>query len=144
MSTTNSECNTVIPNGTQIPTSSVIQLINQGVPVQISFMQSRPNAPLPPLVQSFYSEGKLQVCAVVFINIETKIDQNSISVFWNQDVECPNFYVSYDAPEVTSTTFLAYQVNFNLHLETQPSTINTVVWDEDPVGSRGTVTTVQP
>jgi hypothetical protein len=144
MSTTNSACKPVIPNGIKIPTTSVKPFSDGGNPTQISFLNKRPNTPLPPLVQSFYNGENLQVCAVVFINVEANIDPRNINVYWDEDVLCPNFYISYDAAEAASSIFNAYQVNFNITLKNQPSTINTVVWDEDPIGSRGTITTVQP
>jgi hypothetical protein len=35
-------------------------------------------------------------------------------------------------------------VNFTIELANKPEVIETFVWDEDPINSRGTTTTVQP
>lgn len=128
---------TMNPPGNQIATVTFNKLINK-----ITFPNPRPSTPFPPLVQAYFEENTLQVSAVVLIDSNATI--NTIQVFFDGNQLEPNLYIAYDAPEVSSANFIAYQVDFNLPLENQPKKINTVVWNEDPETSRGTITTVQP
>ncbi|MFI0490480.1 hypothetical protein [Flavobacterium sp.] len=138
MSTTNSS-STSVPPGTIIA-SSFVPLTSQ-----ISFTNPRPTTPLPPLVQSYYNAktNNLQVCAIVFIDSSLTI--SSFSVYYNPNPKNPIFNIAYDSNETTASTFNAYQINFEVsNLNPKPSSIQTVVYDIDPVNSRGTTTTVQP
>lgn len=128
---------TMNPPGNQIATVTFNKLINE-----ITFPNPRPSTPFPPLVQAYFQKTTLQVSAVVLIDSNATI--NTIQVFFDGNQLEPNLYIAYDAPEVSSANFIAYQVDFNLPLENQPKKINTVVWNEDPETSRGTITTVQP
>lgn len=136
MSTSNSSGTLVVPPGELID-SNFINLNSQ-----INFTRSRPTTPLSPLVQAYYENEILQVCAVVFIDESLSIDK--MSVYYDNSQKTPVFYTTYNAPETTATKFNAYQVNFTIDLAQQPATIETIVWDEDPTMSRGTTTTVQP
>jgi hypothetical protein len=136
MSTSNTVDSLVKPKGTKIPSTF------KSLSSQINFIKQRPTTPLPPLVQTYYENGSLQVCAVIFIDASQTI--NNVDVYYDDTEEQPIFYATYNAPETTASEFNAYQVNFDIDLQNQPKTIITYVWDEDPVGSRGTTTTVQP
>ncbi len=136
MSTTNSSGTPVLPPGKLIDSNFV------NLNSQINFTRSRPTTPLSPLVQAYYENGVLQVCAVVFIDESLSIDK--MSVYYDNSQKTPVFYTTYNAPETTASKFNAYQVNFTIDFAQQPSTIETIVWDEDPTMSRGTTTTVQP
>lgn len=136
MSTTNLSGTPVLPPGELID-SNFINLNSQ-----INFTRSRPTTPLSPLVQAYYENEVLQVCAVVFIDESLSID--NISVYYDNTQKTPVFYTAYNSPETTASKFNAYQVNFTINLTEQPATIETIVWDEDPTMSRGTTTTVQP
>lgn len=136
MNTSNTVSSQVEPKGTKIPSTF------KSLSSQIDFIRPRSTEPLPPLAQAYYEKGSLEVCAVIYIDASQTID--AIDVYYDNTQNQPVFYTSYTAPETTASVFNAYQVNFTISLETQPETIKTYVWDEDPVGSRGTTTTVQP
>jgi len=136
MSTTNSTGTIVTPPGVEI--SSDFKSLNS----TIQFTRPRPTEPLPPLVEAYYENGNLEVSAVAFIDASQKIQL--ISVFYDDSLETPTFYITYTAPETQASDFMAYQVNFKIELANKPETIESFVWDEDPRLSRGTYTTVQP
>lgn len=104
--------------------------------------------PLTPLVQaSFNPEGDLQVSAVVFIassEVPSLSGVNQESVISDSGETQLDFFIIYDAPEKSYQTFSAYRVDFVI--ENPPADlvqIETFLWDEDPVTSRGTVTPVE-
>lgn len=103
--------------------------------------------PLTPLVQvSFSPEGNLQVSAVVFVASSETPNLSAVnqeSVISDSGETQLDFFIIYDAPEQSYQTFSAYRVDFVV--ENPPSDlvqIETFLWDEDPVTSRGTVTSV--
>ncbi len=128
-------------------------------PIEIQFDHNRPVRPLEPMVQADYSivnnggvnTVTIEVCAIVFINTESAgcIEENGTMVYWNNNFAAPEFYIAYYAPEATSKTFYAYEVNFEISHGTNEANppipeITTYLVDQDPVTSRGTKTTVQP
>ncbi|VXA95247.1 conserved hypothetical protein [Flavobacterium sp. 9AF] len=125
------------PPGNLVPEVSFSKL-----ETNITFPNPRPSTPFPPLVQTYFENKQLQVNAVVLINSQAGI--NEIEIYYDANSTIPNFYVTYDATEMPSTNFTLYQVNFSVSIDCQPETIQTVVWNEDPETSRGTITTVQP
>lgn len=135
MTSTNSSSTIIVPPGKEI-SSNFVPLNSV-----IDFTRDRPTEPLPPLVQAFYENGVLQVCAVAFIDASQNIE--TMSVFYDDSQKMPTFYVTYTAPETEASEFKAYQVNFTIELQNKPEVIETFVWDEDPRTSRGTYTTVQ-
>lgn len=139
MSTTDLKCTPVPPKGTIVEGSKVLSPFSS----PIVFPNARSNKPFPPIVQAYYNGTNLQVSAVVLIDAAAEIFDN-ITVYYDDTQSMPRFYVTYNAPEAKASEFTLYQVDFTLDLEKQPLTIETIVWDEDPVGSRGTTTTVQP
>lgn len=136
MSTTNTTGSIVTPPGVEI--SSDFKSLNS----TIQFTRPRSTEPLQPLAQAYYENGNLEVSTVAFINASQKIQ--SISVFYDDSQETPTFYITYTAPETKASEFMGYQVNFTIELANKPEVIETFVWDEDPLNSRGTTTTVQP
>ncbi|PWH84369.1 hypothetical protein DIS18_07490 [Algibacter marinivivus] len=103
--------------------------------------------PLSPLVQVSYSpEGDLQVSAVVFIASSETPSLSAVnqeSVISDSGETQLDFFIIYDAPEVSYQNFSAYRVDFII--ENPPADlvqIETFLWDSDPVTSRGTVTPV--
>lgn len=138
MSTTNSSCKPILPSITLIKSDST----EHGK--TITFPNDRPITPFSPTVEAYFEEKKLQVSALVFIDAAANIESGSIKVYYNNTQETPVFYIVYDAPESQATKFSMYQVNFEIILHKKPLTIQTFLWDSDPVGSRGTTTTVQP
>lgn len=154
MSTENSTCTPVLPPG-------VINVIDSPIKAgsQITFANSRPTTPLPPLVQANLDKtGQfIMVCAIVFIDssipspVSFTVYQNSIEGV-NGAPNQIQFYICYDYAESTATNFSAYTINFaSLPASAAGgiavkgiNTIETFSWDSDPVTSRGTETTVQP
>ncbi len=134
-------------NATLTPSGRVIPSEYHSLSNQICFTNPRPKEPLQPLVQTSFKDdsGELQVSAVVFIDKNIAIPTSGgISVnFDDRDPAQPLFHVCYNAPETDGIDFMAYQVNFTLSLSQRPPTIQTILWDIDPKGSRGTITTVQ-
>jgi hypothetical protein len=147
MSTTDPTCKPLTP-GIKIDNVKFEQLKNGTSLLQISFPFPRPTTPFPPLVQATFfglngpKTNILEVSAIAFIYAEAVIED--ISVYWNSDNENPKFSIAYDAPEVAAKEFTAYQVSFSVQIPEKPAIIETIVWDIDPITSRGTETTVQP
>ena len=149
MSTTNEICKDIkIPPGAKINSTEIkfIPLVNSTSPFQVTFPLPRPTTPLPPLVQATFlpvnGDGFVEVTAIIFIDAQANI--KNVSVYWNNDNAYPKFNIAYDSAEVKSKTFNAYQVSFSVTVPVKPTLIETIVWDEDPKASRGTITTVQP
>ena len=137
---------TKTPPGTQInPKNVTITPLNS----QISFSYNSTSVkPLPPLVQvSFSPDGNLQVSNIVFIAASENAVITSVyqeSVISDEGTTQLDFFIDYDAPEESFQTFNAFRVDFVI--QNPPSDlqqIETYLWDEDPVSSRGTVTEVQ-
>ena len=136
MTSTNSTGTIIVPPGKEISSSFT------SLDSVIEFTRARSSEPLPPLVQAYYEDGILQVCAIAFIDASQNIE--AITVFYDDLQKQPTFYVTYTAPETEASEFKGYQVNFTIELPNKPEIIETFVWDEDPRTSRGTYTTVQP
>ncbi len=138
--------NTKKPPGTQIdPKNVTITPLSS----QITFsFNSTSIKPLPPLVQvSLNPDGNLQVSNIVFIAASENAIITSVyqeSVISDEGTTQLDFFIDYDAPEESFQTFNAFRVDFVI--ENPPSDlqqIETYLWDEDPVGSRGTITEVK-
>lgn len=167
MSNTNqqdSSCEkTVKPAGVEVPKVLVSKL-----DFQIKFPNPRHDKPLPPTVQATINDSKeLEISIVVFVSENTNIDPDSLCViqdfsYTNNKTPFANFYVCYDIAPVPCSTFNLFQLTFNAINSPEGYTPNGILpkdmpipnildlkeivsflWDEDPVGSRGTVTTVQ-
>ncbi len=138
-----------------------------GVPVKeisfspngtITFADKRPYTPLPPLVEVHLTADKkhIKVSTVFFIDAAETVSPNSFSI--NQEFCISDsgesrlqFFISYDVKETKAVKFQGYQVSFKAVDKNLPDgvkfedikTIQTFLWDTDPVSSRGTVTNVQ-
>ena len=108
-------------------------------------------SPLPPLVQTYYDSenGVLQMYCMVYIASETFVNKG-FTIYYNPDYTARGrnqplntFFIAYDTPDMSSSSFYAYSINFSMRIN-KPADIQTILWDTDPRGSRGTVTTVQP
>ncbi|THF51768.1 hypothetical protein E6C50_08400 [Flavobacterium supellecticarium] len=136
------------------------------IETQIDFPNPRHDKPLPPISQATVNkDNELEISIVVFISANTAIKGDELKViqdfsYTNDQVPYANFYVCYDIAPEPCATFNIFQVNFTADPKgyipnaTLPKglpvpnllalqEIVTFLWDEDPVGSRGTVTTVQ-
>lgn len=122
---------------------------------KIKFPERTNRMLLSPLVEAYFNKKKeLLVRAVVFIakkeeeNLDFRIYQNCyIDLEGNPQLQ---FFVAYDLIETKDTTFFVYEVDFTVSsipygkdALSKIKTIQTFLWDIDPVASRGTVTTVQ-
>jgi len=117
---------------------------------------TRPLSPLASITCSF-CEQKLTLKLIVFIN-QKDISYNVYyqGVLNDSGKQRINFYIEYNLPENTADiNYCMHNVNITL-LEKDISEhynfidlrkiidVAVYLWDEDPVTSRGTVTTVQP
>ena len=107
-----------------------------------------------PVVEAYYLDNKLSVRAVIFVtheeskNLKLSVYQNSyISIDGKAQLQ---FFIAYDLKGTVGHDFHIYEVSFNANeipyeggLESI-RTIQTFLWDIDPITSRGTETTVQP
>ncbi len=122
----------------------------QKLDAQISFgftINSSSEKPFSPLVQvSYDSTGNLQVSAVVFVAASEKPNFSGVnmqSVISSSGEKELDFFIIYDEPEERYQNFEAYRVDFIVENPPEDlAQIQTFLWDEDPVSSRGTVTTV--
>ncbi|MGA9637566.1 hypothetical protein [Flavobacterium sp.] len=142
---------TSTPPGVEIVDVKVIQ---NG---QISFLNPRSKTPLPALVEASNNgdSKRISISAVVFIDANEPAPTLSvhqlyvISSFGTPQLQ---FFISYDLPETEASKFQAYEVNFEATTDGLPEnvsldmihTIETFLWDTDPVASRGTVYNVAP
>lgn len=165
MSTTNQQDSSCIqsvkPAGFQIQTITV-----KNLGYQIKFPNPRHEKPLPPITQvTINDSNEMQISIVVFISENTKVIPDQLSViqdfsYTNNKTPYANFYVCYDIAPERCSTFNVFQLDFtanpkdytpNITLPKDLPVPNLLdlkeivcfLWDEDPIASRGTVTTVQ-
>jgi hypothetical protein len=120
----------------------------------ISFPDNRSKGLLPPIVDARFKNNKkkLLIRAVVFI----AKGQNTLdfSIYQNCYVDIEGvpqlqFFVAYDMTEYEGIEFDMYEVSFDadpipfIDHFSQIITIQTFLWDTDPITSRGTETNVQ-
>jgi hypothetical protein len=141
-----------------------VQVNNLGY--QIKFPNPRHKKPLPPITQVTINEKyEMQISIVVFISENTKVAADKLTViqdfsYTNDRTPYANFYVCYDIAPEPCSTFNIFQLDFIANpKDYTPNSILpkdlpipdllklkeivSFLWDEDPTGSRGTVTTVQ-
>lgn len=135
--------NKLLPPGKPISKNN-IAITKLDASISFSF-DSTSVIPLSPVVQASFNGDALQVSAIVFIpsKIENPnfdvINKKRITLFSGENQL--NFYITYDNEEVSSQTFNAYRVDFTVKNPPRNLVqIQTFLWDEDPVGSRGTRT----
>ena len=128
----------------------------QSVSVLTSSFQFGDDSPeiLPPITKVNWhgsaAQGNLSlsVSNVVLIDTNATINQNNVKIYWNDSLLLPIFYIDYDAPNNSTNDYIAYEINFSLnygsHSENLAPRVETILWDEDPRGSRGTVIDVPP
>lgn len=122
----------------------------------ITFPENQTNALLSPVVQAtLIGKKRLQMRAVVFIAPE---EQNSLEfdIYQNCYVDIEGnpqlqFFICYDLQDIVGKVFDIYEVSFEAKripfgddAFTKIKTVQTFLWDIDPISSRGTETTVQP
>ncbi|PXY40853.1 hypothetical protein DMB65_09735 [Flavobacterium cheongpyeongense] len=133
---------------------------------RIKFPNPRHKKPLPPIAQvTINKKHKMQISIVVFISKKAKVTPKQLTViqdfsYTNDETPYANFYVCYNVAPEPCSKFDVFQLNFKAnpkdytHNGILPKDlpipdllklkeIVCFLWDEDPIGSRGTVTTVQ-
>lgn len=137
----------VLPPGEKLPHDSVKVKELKGTEIKFAFKSST-KQPLQPLVVSkISSKGALKISAVVFIAEDDNgncVDPDSIFVQCQKVIaESGNwqldFFVIYNAPETKAESFQGYRVDITI--DNPPANIDSIcafLWDDDPVGSRGT------
>ncbi|MFI1771967.1 hypothetical protein [Thalassobellus citreus] len=140
---------TTAPPGEPISASDII--VKKKLEAQISFgfvTNSSSEKPFSPLVQVSYGDsGNLQVSAVVFVAASEKPNFSGINkqfVISSSGEKELDFFIIYDEPEERHKVFDAYRIDFIV--ENPPEDlvqIQTFLWDEDPIASRGTTTDVK-
>lgn len=146
-----SEVYTSNPPGVQV---NNVQVRTSG---EISFSEPRSKTPLPALVEVCNNPDHTGICvsAVVFIDASQPgptLSVNQLYVISSVGTPQLQFFISYDLPETEASNFQAYEVNFQATTQGLPEsvslsmirTVETFLWDTDPVASRGTTSTVQP
>lgn len=120
----------------------------------VSFPKNRKKTLLSPLVEAYHVGKKILVNAVVFVAHE-ELEDLKISVVQNCYVNIEGkaqlqFFIAYDLKPTDGVDFYIYEVSFEADdipfdggLKNIAS-IQTFLWDIDPISSRGTETTVQP
>lgn len=135
---------------------------------EIAFTIPRGERPLQPLVSNETVGNELRVSVIVFVNDDIILTQDNTEViqdlsYTNNREPYLNLYMCYDVPPHAGSTFKAYRFDFTANFSQSGYTPNhtlqppmptppnikdikqmtTFLWDEDPVTSRGTVTTVK-
>ncbi|RZN82493.1 MAG: hypothetical protein EVB11_08385 [Winogradskyella sp.] len=143
-----SATNDLPPPGRLISTGSVSSLT-------ISFQFGTDSSEILPPISKVNWQGSieggnlsLEVSNVVLIDSNAGINQDSVKIYWNESLLLPIFYIDYDAPNNPTNDYVAYEINFAIgygdQTENLAPRVETILWDEDPRGSRGTITTVPP
>jgi len=89
------------------------------------------------------------------VNVQLGVNSfKDLSVYfknkWNGTDFTPEFLIDFNSKEINAThdkdniELLAFTISFSLDFPVCPKYVTTYLWDEDPIGSRGTVTTVKP
>ncbi|CAD0007270.1 hypothetical protein [Flavobacterium salmonis] len=162
MSTTNQQGSSCGP--IEKPAGFEIGVLANGLGYRINFPNPRHKKPLPPIAQVTINEKhEMEISIVVFISQNAKVTADQLTViqdfsYTNDGTPYANFYVCYDVAPEPCSIFDVFQLSFtaNPNCFTPNSKCNLPIpnllelkeivcflWDEDPTGSRGTVTTVQ-
>ncbi len=155
MNTTNSKKTNLVstpPPGTS-PLTVTLSDFLQGALIRPSTQRS--TTPLSPIVDAQFSQDgrNIIVYAVILIDANVSINSNNLDFFESPVIQNPDgtivksLYAAYDYYEEIPEALVPYSFNFEIPAESRLGTINSIelyLWDEDPVGSRGTKTTVKP
>jgi hypothetical protein len=110
--------------------------------VEVSPSTQTTTTPLAPVVTAVLKGGVITVDVTVYI--DAKVSAESLLIYQNLNNPIPKFYVVYNYKEEVPTSLFPYSFKFDIQTKGAPMpTIETFLWDSDPIGSRGTETTVQ-
>lgn len=146
---------TINPPGTDITPTIETTANSIG---NVTFEETKSVEILSPYVEAYYSANAntLTVNAIVYVD-STAINENGTleyCIFQNTyiDIEGDSqlqFFIVYNMPEELSGDLSIYEIIFQADKDifigglSNVKTIQTFLWDSDPVTSRGTETTVQ-
>ncbi|MCV9931181.1 hypothetical protein OIU80_02705 [Flavobacterium sp. LS1R47] len=151
MSTTNSSIHGV---DTKIPPGVLIKQVTRNNVGAVSFPERKTTALLSPIVEAYLVDNnqELLVRAVVFVAHELQ-GSLSFDIYQNCYVDIEGtphlqFFICYNMLEIVGKKFDIYEVSFNaipipFDSFSEITTIETFLWNTDPITSRGTETTVQ-
>lgn len=126
----------------------------------ISPSTQRTIKPLAPTISAQFNEGETSITVQSTVLIDAAADISTLDIFQgppvvNRDTETPvitvPLYVAYTYQEEIPESLYPYSLSFQF--QTDPSSgiptsevtqVEGFLWDEDPVGSRGTTTIVKP
>jgi hypothetical protein len=142
MSTTDPTCPAVYPTGATLLTTITdftkgALITPPALPIQST------EQPLPPVVSASLNGKIINVAVTVYIDSADAV--TSLMIYENLTNATPQFYVVYDFAEEVPASLYPYSFTFPYTPCGQaPKTIETFLYDSDPITSRGTETTVQP
>ncbi|MDR7208888.1 hypothetical protein [Flavobacterium piscis] len=150
--TLKSPVETINPPGIEIIDDKVYSSVGS-----VSFPKRKSEGILAPYVEAYYNAEKNTLTARAVVYVDVNALENEIfvcSIYQNSYVDIDGkaqlqFFIAYDMPEKISKDFTIYEIDFHAKQNIFPGklsdikTIQTFLWDVDPVASRGTVTTVQ-
>lgn len=125
----------------------------------LSFPENNSKIPFSPIVQATFLDSEtLQVRAVFLVSTNTALNSDKLAfeIYQNWYVDLDGnrqlqFFITYDIDDAVSKDFDVYEISFKAvkgpyEKEENPfksvETIQTFLWDIDPVTSRGTETKV--
>jgi hypothetical protein len=116
--------------------------------------------PLPPTVSAQFNEGFTTITVQGTVLIDAGADISTLAIYQcpttisrqgNTPVATLELYTVYNYMEEVPTAVFPYAFSFEVNTPPPPGSGNQPIvkvelflWDEDPVGSRGTTTTVKP
>jgi len=153
--TSNSSVAIDVPPGKNITHTIVTTAKSIG---NVTFEETKSVEILSPYVEAYYSakENTLTVNAIVYVDSAAVNEDGTLkySIFQNSYIDIDGnpqlqFFIVYDMPEELLGNLSIYEIIFQADSDifsgglSNVETIQTFLWDIDPVTSRGTVTTVQ-
>ncbi|WP_163407695.1 hypothetical protein [Flavobacterium ajazii] len=124
----------------------------------VTFQETKSVEILAPYVEAYYSarENTLTMNAIIYVAAEViKNEVLDYNIIQNTYIDIEGqpqlqFFIVYNQPEELSGDLFIYEVIFQADADifigglSKLTSIQTFLWDSDPVTSRGTVTIVQP
>jgi hypothetical protein len=134
-----------LPPGVRLPHSSVKVKELKNAEIAFDF-KTTTTQPLQPLLQAKYDDGALLISAIIFIAEKEDVDPESIFVTCQPVISGAglpqlDLFIVYNAEEIRARKFQGYRVDITI--DNPPENLEQIeafLWDEDPVTSRGTVT----
>lgn len=110
--------------------------------------------PLPPTVNAQYQEGENMITVYAVVLIDQAVNIETLDIYQIPAIIDPEsnmvtqpLYIVYEYAEEVPQGLYPYNFTFQISSSSRIGEIAEVemyLWDEDPIGSRGTKTTVKP